>query len=108
MVSTSKAFDMLTSVVDLYDKLQIDGYRKKMAEENKGKDLDQMTMGIDLFKFVLKNSGKVKPEVFEMVANFEEKTVEEIKKQNFMETVNSLKKIFSDKETMGFFKDAMR
>ena len=108
MITTEKAFDMLPSVVDLYDKLQIDGYRKKMAEENKGKDFDQMTMGIDLFKFVLKNSGKVKPEVFEMVAIFEEKTVEEIKKQGFMVTVNSLKKIFSDKEAMVFFRSAVK
>ena len=108
MITTSKAFDMLPSVVDLYDKLDIESYRKKFAEENKGKKLDEMTKGIDMIKFILKNSGKVKPEVFEMVAIFEEKTVEEIKKQGFMVTVNSLKKIFSDKETMGFFKDAMR
>ena len=108
MISTSKAFDMLPSVVDLYDKLEIDSYRKKMAEENKGKDLDQMAMGIDLFKFVLKNSGKVKPEVFEIVAVFEGKPIEEIKEQGFMETVNSLKKIFSDKEAMVFFRSAVK
>ena len=108
MLTTEKAFDMLPAVVDLYDKLDIDGYRKKFAEENKGTKLDEMTKGIDLFKFILKNSGKVKDEVFEIVAVFEEKPVEEIKVQNFMVTVKSLKEIFSDKETMGFFRDAMR
>lgn len=108
MITTEKAFDMLPIVVDLYDKLDIDGYRKKMAEENKGKDLDQMTMGINLFKFVLRNSSKAKNEVFEIVAAFEEKTVEEIKAQNFISTMNTFREIFSDKEAVSFFKQAMR
>ncbi|AFQ46262.1 hypothetical protein [Desulfosporosinus meridiei] len=108
MLTTEKAFDMLPNVVDLYDKLDLDGYRKKVAEENKGKSLDQMSAGINLFKFVLKNSGKVKNEVFEIVAVFEDKAVEEIKAQNFITTMNSFKEIFSDKEAVGFFKDAIR
>lgn len=108
MLSTEKVFDMLPSVVDLYDKLDIDGYRMKMAEENKGKTLDQKTAGISLIKFVLKNSGKVKQEVFEIVAVFQEKSVDEIKAQNFMITMNTFKEILSDKEAMGFFKDAIR
>ena len=108
MISTEKAFDMLPSVVDLYDKLGVDDYRKKMAEDNKGKKLDQMTEGISLVKFILKNSGKAKEEVFEIVAVFEEKTVEEVKKQNFMITFNSFKAIFSDKEALSFFKQAIR
>ena len=108
IINTSKAFDMLPAVVDLYDKLDIDGYRKTMAAKNKGKEVDQTTLGINLVKFVLKNSGKIKGEVFEIVAVFEDKTVEEIKEQNFMATVATFKAIFTDKETMGFFKDAIR
>jgi len=108
MISTEKAFDMLPSVVDLYDKLQIDDYRKKIAEENKGKKLDQMTSGINLFKFVLKNSAKVKEEVFEIVAVFEEKSVEEIKAQDFMLTINTFKEIFSDKDAVKLFRSAMQ
>jgi len=108
MLTTEKAFDMLPAVVDLYDKLDIDGYRKKFAEENKGKKLDEMTKGIDLFKFILKNSGKVKDEVFEIVAVFEDKPIEEIKAQNFMITAKSLKEIFSDKEAMELFKSAVK
>ena len=107
MISTSKAFDMLPSVVDLYDKLDIDTYRKKMAEENKGKELDQTTLGINLVKFVLKNSGRVKDEVFEIVAVFEEKTIEGIREQSFMSTINSFKAILSDKEAVSFFKQAI-
>ena len=108
MITTSQALDMLPAVVDLYDKLDLDEYRKKIAEENKGKQLDQMSAGINLFKFVLKNSGKVKNEVFEIVAIFEDKPIEEIKAQNFMVTAKSLKEIFSDKEAMELFKSAVK
>jgi hypothetical protein len=41
------------------------------------------------------------------VSTFEGKTVEEISAQSFMATINTLKDIFSDKETMDFFKQAM-
>lgn len=109
MFSTEKAFDMLPSVVVLYDKLDLDSYRKDFAEKNKGKDnLDATMIGIDLFKHVLKNSAKVKEEVFEIVAVFEEKTVEEVKSQKFMKTLNTIKEIFSDTETNDFLKQAMQ
>lgn len=108
MLSTEKVFDMLPVVVDLYDKLDIDGYRKQFAEENKGKKLDEQTAGINLIKFVLKNSGKVKEEIFEIVAIFEDKPVKEVKEQNFLITINSFKEIFSDKNAMDFFKSAVR
>ena len=108
MVSSSKVFDMLPSVVVLYDKLGIDGYRKKIAAENKGKkNLNNEVLGIDLFKYILKNSGKIKEEVFEIVAIFEDKTVEEVKAQSFMTTINTVKDIFQDKETMDFLAQAM-
>lgn len=107
MLTTEKAFDMLPAVVDIYDKLDIDVYIKKMAKENKGKKLDEKSLGINLFKFVLKNSSKVKDEVFEIVAVFEEKTAEEVKGQNFMLTISTFKEIFTDKEAVSFFKSAI-
>jgi len=108
MFNTEKAFDMLPSVVTLYDKLDLDAYRKKIAAKTKGKDEnDKEALGIDLFKYILKNSTKVKEEVFEIVSIFEDKTVEEVKAQSFIKTVNTIKSIFSDKETMSFFKQAM-
>lgn len=108
MLTTEKALDMLPAFVDIYDKLDMDSYRKKAAEENKGKKLDPMTIGIDGFKFVLKNSGKVKEEILEIVAAFEEKTIEEVRKQNFMITIKSFKEVFMDKEAVGFFLDAVK
>jgi len=108
MLTTEQAFDMLPAVVDLYEKLDGDSYRKNFSEENKDKKLDEMTIGVNLFKFVLKNSAKVKSEVFEIVAVFQGKPVEEIKAQNFLVTAKSLKEIFTDKEAMSFFKSAIR
>lgn len=109
MIETEKVYDMLPSVVTIYDKLDIDGYRKRTAAKNKDKkDLDPKSIGIDLFKYILKNSGKVKEEVFDVVAIFEGITSEEVRKQNFMTTINSLKEIFSDKETTDFLASAMK
>lgn len=108
MVNTEKAFSLLPVVAILYDKLELDEYRKKVAQENKGKKgVSAELLGIDLFKYVLKNSAKIKEEVFEIVSIFEEKTVEEVKAQNFMLTINSLKAIFTDTETTDFLKQAM-
>ena len=109
MFNTDKAFDMLPSVVDLYEKLDLDTYRKKIAQQNKGKeDVNNEALGIDLFKYVLKNSAKVKEEVFEIVSIFEGKPVQEVKAQSFMKTINTIKDIFSDQETTNFFKSAMQ
>ena len=108
MISTEKVFDMLPVVTTLYDKLDLDGYRKKFAKENKGKEnTDGRSIGIDVFKYILTNSQKVKEEIFEIVAVFEEQTIEEVKAQGFMKTLNSLKEIFSDKETVDFLKQAI-
>ena len=109
MFSTEKAFDMLPVVTVLYDKLDIDGYAKKIKEENKGKTgISNEILGIGLFKYVLKNSAKIKEEVFEVVAIIEEKTVDEIKAQNFITTINTIKDIFQDKETTDFLTQAMQ
>jgi archaellum component FlaC len=108
MLTTEKVFDMLPMVVDIYEKLELDIYRKKIAEENKGKAVDKNQVGIDAFKYIIKNIGKVKEEVFQIVAAFEEKTIEEIKNQSFTDTINSFKEIFSNKEAMHFFKQAVQ
>ena len=109
MFTTEKAFDALPTVVDLYDKLDIDNYRKKIAEENKGKGkkVDVNAIGINLLKYILVNTPKIKEEVFSLVAIFEDKTVEEVKAQNFGETIKTVKSIFADKELMDFFKQAI-
>jgi CxxC motif-containing protein len=109
MVSTEKIFDMLPSVVILYDKLDIDGYRKRIAEENKGKEnISNELLGINLFKYILQNSVKVKEDVFEIVSIFEDKPIEEVKAQSFMKTFNTLKEICSDTETTDFLQLAMQ
>ena len=107
MVSTEKVFDMLPVVVEIYDKLDVDAYRKDLEKENEGKRLNKNDLGINIFKHVLKNSLKVKKECFEIVAIFEEKTIEEVKAQSFGKTINVIKEVFTDKETLDFFKSAM-
>jgi len=106
MISTEKAFDMLPVVVDLYDKLNIDEYREEIKGETEGQS--KTTAGINLIKYILKNSKLVKEEVFEVVAIFNEQEIEEVRKQSFMLTINTFKAIFMDKETTDFLTQAMQ
>lgn len=105
MISTEKLYDMLPAVTDLYDKLELDTCINELKEKDKDSAL---LLGISLFKYILKNSGKVKDEVFEIVSIFEEKTVEEVKAQSFALTINSLRKIFTDKDITDFLTPAMK
>lgn len=108
MLTSEQAFDMLPYVVDVYEKLDIDNYRKQMTEKYQGKVVDKLAVGLEVFKHIVKNSGKVKEEVFGVVAIAEGKSVEEIKKQSFAKTIVALKSIFSDKDTIDFFKQAVQ
>ena len=108
MINTNTAFDMLPIVVTLYEKLDIESYIKKTTTKNKDKVVNNTVLGIDLFKYILKNSQKVKDEVFEIVSIFEETTIEAIKLQSFSKTIATLKEIFTDKETAELFKSAIK
>ncbi len=110
MITSEKAYDMLPYVVDIYDKLDLDGYRKGLTEENKEKGKDELSMteiGVQAFKHMLKNSGKVKEEVFEIVAIADDLTAQEAKDQSIVTTLATFKEIFSDKDLVDFFKQAM-
>lgn len=103
MITTEKAYDMLPHMVDIFDKLEVKEYGTKRAKKVK----DSKELGIDILKYVVKNSGKVKEEFFQVVAIAQDKTVEEVKKQGLMTTINTVKEIFKDDELMDFFKSAM-
>lgn len=110
MISTEKAFEILPYISDIYEKLDFTGfiekYQKNKDEEDKEKR--QIKVGLDIFSFVLKQSGEVKEEFFNIVAIVEDKKVEEVKKQPLVETLKTIKELFADKELTDFFKLAMQ
>lgn len=108
MLSSEKVFDMVPVMVDIFDKLDFDNYRKKLTEQSKIEKWDTDKTGMKAFAYILKNSAKVKDEFFQIVAISEDKDIEEVKKQSFGKTINSIKEIFSDKEAIDFFKEAMQ
>ena len=107
MLTNDQVFDMLPYVVDMWEKLDLDNYRKQVTAKYKDKKVDGMEVGIEVFKHIIKNSGKVKDEIFSMVGVVEGKTAEEMKNQSFGKTLATFRMIVSDKEAMAFFKQAM-
>ena len=107
MISSEKIFDMLPMIVVIYDKLDLDVYRKKIQEENKEKKLSTKDLGIVLGKYVLTNSKNVKEELFEIVAIMQEITLEEAKARGPFKMLTALKEIFTDKDAVDFFKQAI-
>jgi len=108
MISTDKAFDMLPHVVDVYEKLDLYKYYEKKKAEYKKNPVTQLKAGEELFKYVLKNAAKVKSEIISIVALMQELPEGEVAKQNFAKTIIEIKNLFTDKETMDFFKQAMQ
>lgn len=110
MISTEKAFDMLPYVSDIYEKTDIQKYildKKAAIKKGKVEELQVMGFGLDMFSYILKQSPKVKIEIFTIVSMIEEKTMEEVKAQPFSKTIKTIKDLFEDSETMDFFKQAM-
>ena len=101
---------MLPYVVDIYEKLDLKTYVKNnLIKAKKGKTEElQLQAGIDLFLFVLKNTPKIKNEVFEIVALAQDKEVDEIRQQPLFNTISTFKGIFENKELVDFFKSAMQ
>lgn len=110
MITSEQAFDMLPYAVDIFDKLSIKEYAQKQAKKAKGKtdEEKQENLGMDIVKYIIKNSGKVKEEFFNMVAIAEYKKVEEVKKQGIVKTIKIFEEIFNDTELMDFFRRAMQ
>jgi len=96
-------FDLLPYVVDMYDKLDIEKFAKGLK-----KNITQKEAGTKVILYILKNSGKIKEEIFNIVAILEGITVEEAKALGIMKSINVIKELFLDDEVMGFFKKAMQ
>lgn len=112
-IDSEQVFDILPIVVDIYDKIDFDTYRKKLQnkysqKKKTDKKLDYVDPSVDAIKFLLKNSPKYKEEFFKIVAIAERSTVEEVKKQPFSQLINTVKNIFGNTEISDFLKEAMQ
>lgn len=108
VITSEQAFDLLPYVVDIYDKLNMDAYRKELQKKYKDKKVDEMEVGIEVVKYVIKNAGKIKDEFFAIVSIIENRSVEDVKRQPFIQTILAIQKIFMDPDLMGFFKQDMK
>lgn len=109
-ITSEQVFDILPFVMDIFDKLDVQKVGLSMAKKNKTKDISikQKEVGMDLIKYVLKNSNKVKDEFFAIVAIMENITVDEAKDQGIIQTLTTIKGLMGDKDLMGFFSQSMQ
>lgn len=117
MISTEQAFDIIPQMCTIYEKVNVKAFIKDHKIKNKktGKkaldevdeDVEMVTVGLDLFAYILKQLPRVKKEVFEIMASLEGITVEKAKKQPLTKTLSTFKELFTNKELVDFFKQAM-
>jgi hypothetical protein len=109
MINSEQAFDMLPYMIMIFEKLDIEKYRQDNITKYQGKkDIDFKKVGLEVVFHIIKNSGKVKEEVFSIIAIAERKDIHEIKSQSLVKTLSTFKELLTDKELMSFFKIAMQ
>jgi len=106
MITTDKALDMVSYVVDIYDKLDKDLLDKSVRTG------DTAEVGKKALVAILKNINKFKPEIYGMVSVVTGTTPDEVSKQNIIKTLKVFKdiynEVFKDPEMADFFGSAMR
>lgn len=110
-LTTEQVFDILPTVVAIYEKTGMKAYREKLVRDNEHtqkKDVDAMGLGIGLFLHIIKNSKKAKEEIFEVIATLEGISIEEAKKLDPVKTVGIIKAIFTNEEATKLFKSAIQ
>lgn len=111
MITSEKAYDMLPYASDIYEKLDIKKFiedKKIVVEEGENIETKLISVILDLGNFVLKESPKIKSEVFNIVAILEDKTMEEVLAQSPIKTIRAFKSIFEDKETLDFLTQVVK
>ena len=104
MISTEQVFDVLPLAVSVYEKLNFDEFRKGIVTDGKSKN----EIGLEVFMFILKNAGKVKADIFDIVAILDKKATDEIKAQPFTKTMASIKELLNEPDIADFFKQAVQ
>ncbi|WP_096190325.1 hypothetical protein [Evansella halocellulosilytica] len=105
ILDTEKAIEMLPLAADIYEKVGFESMKGKIKEKYKGKkNVDPVDPVLDSLKHIVRNAGKIKEEIFQIVSIAEGIEIEEVKSQSFGKTLKSLKEIFSDPELLELFK----
>jgi hypothetical protein len=114
MLTSEQVLDILPYAVDIFDKLDIEGYAAKNKiqipqniSKEKAAEIQKKT-GVMIIKYILKSAPKAKEEIFSLVAVLQGTTADEVRKQSFFKTAAQLKEVLSDKEIMDFFTTAMQ
>ena len=114
MITTERAFDVLPDIVDMYEKMGLKEYSKKITGEYKKKYpqdsilAHQQEIGREVVFYIVRNSQKAKNEFFRVVSVLSGVTEAEAKEQSLSQTLKVFNELLNDNELMDFFSSAMK
>ena len=103
-----QAIELIPHLVAIFEKIDLANHIAKSKITAVKDETELEAKGIELAIYVVKRLPEVKHEVFSAAGILSGKSAEEIAKEPISTTINALRVIFQDKETMGFFTSAMQ
>lgn len=103
-LTTEKTLELMPTMIDIYDKLDMGEYIKKVRKENKG--ITNEKAAEKALKYIGRNTPKIIPEVIEVVAAVQGDSSDEVKKQSPIKTIKVFMDLLHDPEVSGFFDSA--
>lgn len=110
-ITNDMAFDMLPHAVEIFEKLDLVNYVKKnkvIVKDKTQKDKISDEKALEFIMHIAKNAKKIKNQVFEIVAIANNKTADEVAKENFFNTIKTFKEILQSQDMLTFFQSAMK
>lgn len=109
-ISTERAVDVLCELTPYISNIVTDEdlvaeIRKSIDPKNAANRLELYAMGVEKINKLIPIVFKARKEdVFGIIGVLNEKSPEEISRQNFLVTANQIREIVKDKDLIGFFK----
>ena len=109
-ISTERAADVLCELTPYISNIVTDEdlvaeIRKSIDPQNAANRLELYAMGVEKINKLIPIVFKARKEdVFGIIGVLNEKSPEEIARQNFLVTANQIREIVKDKDLIGFFK----
>ena len=96
-------------VQKIYKKMELKEEMKKMTVDVTDKTEEERNKissdkSIEFVNLIIENIDKAEQEVYQLLANYSDKTVDEIENQDLFDTLDEIKELITDERLINFFK----